>query len=118
MISCWQCLKEQHQRGYQSEQIQQKDPVALSLSIVCFLCYNAATTHVGGTDSVIQHSAEVSSATPFPSTAAALDVHVMENTPLMKDSGAVVQTLPATSATERLGSGISDPSLTTGDALD
>ena len=32
----------------------------------------------------IQHSAEVSSATPFPSTAAALDVHVMENTPLMK----------------------------------
>ncbi|XXG67978.1 hypothetical protein AAC387_Pa06g1191 [Persea americana] len=47
-----------------------------------------------------------------------LDVHVMENTPLMKDSGAVVQTLPATSATERLGSGISDPSLTTGDALD
>ena len=32
----------------------------------------------------IQHSAEVSSATHFPSTAAALDVHVMENTPLMK----------------------------------
>ncbi|XXG66487.1 hypothetical protein AAC387_Pa06g0046 [Persea americana] len=79
---------------------------------------SAATTHVGGTDAVIQHSAEVSSATPFPSTAAALDVHVMENTPLMKDSGAVVQTLPATSASERLGSGISDPSLTTGDALD
>ena len=77
----------------------------------------------------IQHSAEVSSATHFPSTAAALDVHVMENTPLMKvimspsillefilidfirtdikylvlfkDSGAVVQTLLATSATER-----------------
>eukprot|EP00268_Persea_americana_P065693 TRINITY_DN881_c0_g1_i5.p1 TRINITY_DN881_c0_g1~~TRINITY_DN881_c0_g1_i5.p1 ORF type:complete len:142 (+),score=30.13 TRINITY_DN881_c0_g1_i5:877-1302(+) len=62
---------------------------------------SAATTHVGGTDAVIQHSAEVSSATPFPSTAAALDVHVMENTPLMKDSGAVVQTLLATSATER-----------------
>ncbi|XXG85443.1 hypothetical protein AAC387_Pa11g0519 [Persea americana] len=99
MISCWQRIKEQHQTGYQSEQKQQKDPVALSLSIVCSLCYSAATTHVGGTDDVVQHRAEVGSTTPFPLTAAALDVHVMENTPLMKDSGAVVQTLLATSAT-------------------
>ncbi|XP_058085160.1 uncharacterized protein LOC131232729 isoform X2 [Magnolia sinica] len=90
---------------------EEMDPASALLS--------ASTAHVGVTDGVIQHGAEITSAAPsFPSAVAVPELHSVESSSAAKESGAVLQSLSTTSATERLGSGTSEPLLSTGEALD
>ncbi|KAF8380510.1 hypothetical protein HHK36_027997 [Tetracentron sinense] len=76
----------------------------------------SASAHIEA-DSVTQHGSETNPVVAsFPSTSTALELHSVE--PSCAVSGDTVQPLPATSATELLGSGIAEPLLTTGEALD
>ncbi|XP_077245049.1 uncharacterized protein LOC143885003 isoform X2 [Tasmannia lanceolata] len=78
----------------QSSNAEEMDPVSALLS---------ASTHVGASDGIIQHGTDVNGAASlFPSIVAATEQHSM------KPSNAV----------KELGSGISEPLLTTADTLD
>ncbi|KAK9274352.1 hypothetical protein L1049_019166 [Liquidambar formosana] len=80
---------------------------------------SASATHIGVADGVNQQGYEgdpvVSS---YPSTASAPEMHSFESTTCVKETGDSSQLLPSTFATERLGSNISEPLLSTRDALD
>ncbi|KAK9148278.1 hypothetical protein Scep_007035 [Stephania cephalantha] len=78
---------------------------------------SSSSVHVGASDVVIQHSSENNAGiAQFPSTVAAPELHSVESA-IAKEPGVGTQALP-TSVTDRLGSSISEPSLSTGDALD
>ncbi|KAF3440045.1 hypothetical protein FNV43_RR18323 [Rhamnella rubrinervis] len=74
---------------------------------------SASSVHVGVADSVTQHSSENDSA-----VGSAPDLHAVDSVDAVKDSGASSQAVPSPAAPERLGSSISEPSLSTRDALD
>ncbi|KAL5571856.1 hypothetical protein UlMin_021453 [Ulmus minor] len=80
----------------------------------------SASMQIGVSDGVAQHSSENDSvAGSFVSAAAAgPDLHPVESTDAFKEPGASSQPLPSPAAAERLGSSISEPSLSTRDALD
>ncbi|XP_043707891.1 CCR4-NOT transcription complex subunit 1-like isoform X2 [Telopea speciosissima] len=80
---------------------------------------SASSTHIGVPDGVIQHGSEINSAVAsLTSTVAASELHSVESSTAVKELGANVQPSPSPSATERLGSGSSEPFFTTGDALE
>ncbi|PON57727.1 CCR4-NOT transcription complex subunit [Trema orientale] len=80
---------------------------------------SASSLHVGVADAVTQHSSESDTVVgSFPSASSAVsELHSVDSTDSAKDSGAS-QPLPSPAAAERLGSTISEPSLSTRDALD
>ncbi|XP_058104447.1 uncharacterized protein LOC131248268 isoform X2 [Magnolia sinica] len=79
----------------------------------------SASALIGMADGVIQHGAEMNSPAPsFPSMATAPELQPVESSIAVKDSGTVVLPLPIVLVSQHLGSGLSDPLLTTGDALD
>ncbi|KAK2981457.1 hypothetical protein RJ640_017479, partial [Escallonia rubra] len=82
--------------------------------------HSASPLHVGMVDGISSSSLEIDVAS-FPSTSApelqsVEPLNVVRK--LLKELGASAQTLPSPSGSERLGSNISEPSLTTGEALD
>ncbi|KAK3006153.1 hypothetical protein RJ639_016633, partial [Escallonia herrerae] len=82
--------------------------------------HSASPLHVGMADGISSSSLEIDVAS-FPSTSApelqsVEPLNVVRK--LLKELGASAQTLPSPSGSERLGSNISEPSLTTGEALD
>ncbi|XP_059434806.1 uncharacterized protein LOC132167794 isoform X1 [Corylus avellana] len=80
---------------------------------------SASSIHIGVADGVAQLSSENDSATgSFPPTSSASELHSLDSSDVAKESGASSQLLPSPVATERLGNSISEPSLTTRDALD
>ncbi|KAL1818639.1 hypothetical protein ACET3Z_013508 [Daucus carota] len=97
-----------HSLDLGSEELDAGPPKQLSVS----------TMPSGLAEGVVQQNFE-SDAIPvsYPS-ASASELQSAEPTIVSKESGASVQALPSTSTSERLGSSISEPSLTTGDALD
>ncbi|KAJ4954224.1 hypothetical protein NE237_031056 [Protea cynaroides] len=77
---------------------------------------SASSTHIGAPDGVIQHGSEINSVVAsFPSAIPVPELHSVE---AVKELGANAQPSPLMSATERLGGGLSEPLLTTGDALE
>ncbi|GAV69286.1 Not1 domain-containing protein/DUF3819 domain-containing protein [Cephalotus follicularis] len=77
------------------------------------------SVHNGAADGVIQQSTDNDSVNAsFPSTAAAPVLLSMDSSDAVKESGASSQPLLSPGATERLGSSISEPLLSTRDALD
>ncbi|XP_054784760.1 uncharacterized protein LOC129291440 isoform X2 [Prosopis cineraria] len=78
--------------------------------------FSAPSTHHRAADGVPQHSVENDSVSaPFPSAASTPELH--DSSDVVKESGASSQP-QASSVVERLGSSVSEPSLTTRDALD
>ncbi|KAM5554755.1 hypothetical protein ABKV19_022924 [Rosa sericea] len=79
---------------------------------------SASSIHVGAADGVSQHSSENDSVVgSFPSAASAPELHSVESSDAVKESGVSSQPPPSPAVTERLGS-LSEPSLTTGAALE
>ncbi|KAG2672226.1 hypothetical protein I3843_13G029000 [Carya illinoinensis] len=74
---------------------------------------SGSSIHIGVADGITQLSSENDSA-----TASASELHSLDSSDVAKESGTASQPLPSPVATERLGTSISDPLLTTGDALD
>ncbi|XP_010258903.1 PREDICTED: CCR4-NOT transcription complex subunit 1 isoform X3 [Nelumbo nucifera] len=80
---------------------------------------SASSPHIGVTDGVMQHTSEINSTVAsFPPSAGAPELLSVEPSPSVKDSGATTQPSPTISAAERLGGGMSEPLLSTGDALE
>ncbi|KAK9910902.1 hypothetical protein M0R45_034838 [Rubus argutus] len=80
---------------------------------------SASSIHVGAADGVSQHSSENDSVVgSFPSAASAPELHSVESSDAVKESGVSSQPQPSPAVTERLGSNLSEPSLTTGAALE
>ncbi|KAL0007429.1 hypothetical protein SO802_008931 [Lithocarpus litseifolius] len=80
---------------------------------------SASSLHIGVADGAGHIGSEDDSATAsFPPTTSASDLHSVDSSDVAKESGASSQSLPSQVTTERLGTGISEPSLTTRDALD
>ncbi|KAL4599949.1 hypothetical protein ACB092_11G164000 [Castanea dentata] len=80
---------------------------------------SASSLHIGVADGASHISSENDSATAsFPPTTSASDLHSVDSSDVAKESGASSQSLPSQVTAERLGTGISEPSLTTRDALD
>ncbi|XP_043718242.1 CCR4-NOT transcription complex subunit 1-like isoform X2 [Telopea speciosissima] len=80
---------------------------------------SASSTHLGAPDGIIQHGSEINSGVAsFPSTVAAPELHLVEPSTAVKELGPNAQPTLPTSATERLGVSITEPLLTTGDALE
>uniref|UniRef100_A0A2N9FJB6 CCR4-NOT transcription complex subunit 1-like n=1 Tax=Fagus sylvatica TaxID=28930 RepID=A0A2N9FJB6_FAGSY len=80
---------------------------------------SASSIHIGVADGASQLSSENDSATAsFPPTTSATESHSVDSSDVAKESGASSQQLPSPVTAERLGTGISEPSLTTRDALD
>ncbi|KAB1225230.1 CCR4-NOT transcription complex subunit 1 [Morella rubra] len=79
----------------------------------------ASSIQMGVADGVTQLSSENDSATAsFPPTTSASELHSLDSSDVAKESGTASQSLPSPVGTERLGNSISEPSLTTRDALD
>ncbi|PIA50222.1 hypothetical protein AQUCO_01300751v1 [Aquilegia coerulea] len=70
----------------------------------------------GASDAGVQHGAEISSVTSFTSSGAVPDLHSIEPTTSAKETEVTTQLSPT--ATERMGSSIAEPLLSTGDALE
>ncbi|KAJ7950880.1 putative CCR4-NOT transcription complex protein [Quillaja saponaria] len=76
--------------------------------------FSTSSVHVRLADGVSQHSSESDPViASFPSPATTPELHSVDSSDAVKDSG-----LPSPIALERLGSTITEPSLTTRDALD
>ncbi|XP_077235419.1 transcription regulator [Tasmannia lanceolata] len=71
----------------------------------------SASMHVGASDGVIQQGTDINSAVP-----SATELHSMEPSSAVKELGTGIQPSPTTAG--MVGSGISEPLLTTGEALD
>lgn len=110
------------------------------------MCNSASSIHVGAADGVSQHSSENDSVVgSFPSAASAPELHSVESSDAVKvdetsfmilewlnfmfsllphtyicfqESGISSQPQPSPAVTERPGSNLSEPSLTTGAALE
>ncbi|XP_061369489.1 uncharacterized protein LOC133312337 [Gastrolobium bilobum] len=80
--------------------------------------FSASSIHLRAADSVSQHSLEKDSVASFPSTASTPELHTLDSSDTVKESGASSQALVSSGAVERLGSSFLEPSLTTRDALD
>ncbi|KAL8091899.1 uncharacterized protein LOC141692281 isoform X1 [Apium graveolens] len=79
---------------------------------------SVSTVPSGLAEGVVQQNFE-SDAIPISfSSASTSELQSAEQTIASKESGVSVQSLPSTSTTERPGSSVSEPLLTTGDALD
>lgn len=79
---------------------------------------SASSPHLGMGDSVTSSSFETEAIVePFTSVSAP-ESHPVESSSLAKESGASLQPSNATATSERVGNSISEPLLTTGDALD
>ncbi|CAK9174200.1 unnamed protein product, partial [Ilex paraguariensis] len=78
--------------------------------------HSVSASHFGIGDSVSLHNFECDT-TSFP-LASSTELPSVELSNVFKDAGVSVQPLPPSLASECLGSNISEPSLTTGDALD
>ncbi|KAL2892492.1 CCR4-NOT transcription complex subunit 1 [Bienertia sinuspersici] len=76
----------------------------------------AAVNQIRTSDSVSSQRSEIDSILVSSSSAPALEPQPVESTAVIKESGVTPQPLPLGSAA--LGTGLSDPLLTTGDALD
>ncbi|MED6130919.1 hypothetical protein PIB30_005208 [Stylosanthes scabra] len=79
--------------------------------------YSASSIHIRAADSVSQHSLEKESVASFPSTASTPELHTVDPSDAMKESGAS-QPLVSSSAVERLGSSFLEPTISTREALD
>ncbi|XP_060964127.1 uncharacterized protein LOC133033427 isoform X2 [Cannabis sativa] len=80
---------------------------------------SASSLHVGVAEAVTQHSSESDPVVGSFATVSSLpELHSVEYTDAAKESGTSSQPLPSPAAGERLGSSLSDPSLSTRDALD
>ncbi|XP_057455962.1 uncharacterized protein LOC130747140 isoform X2 [Lotus japonicus] len=80
--------------------------------------FSASSVHIRAADSVSQHSLEKDSVASFPSTASTPELHTVDSSDAVKDSGASSQPPVSSGAMERLGSSFLEPTLTTRDALD
>ncbi|XP_004306964.1 PREDICTED: CCR4-NOT transcription complex subunit 1-like [Fragaria vesca subsp. vesca] len=79
---------------------------------------SASSIHVGVGDGVSHDSSENDSVVgSFPSAASAPELHSVESSDAVKESGVSSQPLPSPAVTERLGN-LSEPSLSTGAALE
>ncbi|KAK4372034.1 hypothetical protein RND71_007418 [Anisodus tanguticus] len=79
---------------------------------------SASSSHLGMGDSVTSSSFETEAIVePFTSVSAP-ELHPVEPSSVAKESGASLQPSNATATSERVGNSISEPLLTTGDALD
>ncbi|KAF5732911.1 Ccr4-not transcription complex putative isoform 1 [Tripterygium wilfordii] len=79
---------------------------------------SASSIHTGTPDGVIQQSSDNLVSASFSSAASAPELHSMEPSDDVKELGVSSQPLPSHTGSERLGSGISESSLPTRDALD
>ncbi|KAM7508803.1 hypothetical protein LguiA_019256 [Lonicera macranthoides] len=81
--------------------------------------HSISSIHVGVTDDVSPHNLKNdANVTSSPSAPAPPELHSVEPTNVVNETGASVQPLASVSGSERLGSNILEPLLTTGDALD
>lgn len=87
----------------------------MDLSSAQFL--SGSSSRIGVMDGVSPHGSKLNSVS-FPSVAPTPEVHPVEASNVGKELGAAALSLPAASTTEHPGSGISEPLLNTGDALD
>ncbi|KAL6321921.1 hypothetical protein AAG906_035821 [Vitis piasezkii] len=78
---------------------------------------SGSSSRIGVMDGVSPHGSKLNSVS-FPSVAPTPEVHPVEASNVGKELGAAALSLPAASTTEHPGSGISEPLLNTGDALD
>ncbi|XVE76912.1 hypothetical protein DITRI_Ditri13aG0018400 [Diplodiscus trichospermus] len=80
---------------------------------------SASSIHIGSAAGLTQQTAEndVLNAS-FPSTTPASELHSVDTTDAVKELGSTSQPLPSPATTERVGSSISETSLSTRDALD
>jgi len=80
--------------------------------------HSASSALIGAADGVNPHDFENDAiVASFPSVATP-ELHSLEISNIVKESGASSNPLPSTPTTDRLGSGTSEPLLTTGDALE
>ncbi|OMP00668.1 hypothetical protein COLO4_12469 [Corchorus olitorius] len=80
---------------------------------------NASSIHIGSATALTQQTAENDPLNAsFPSATSAPELLSVDTTDAVKDLGPTSQPLPSPAATERLGSSISETSLSTRDALD
>ncbi|PIA29475.1 hypothetical protein AQUCO_06000080v1 [Aquilegia coerulea] len=77
---------------------------------------SGSSSQIEASDAGLQHSSEMSSVTSFPSSDVVPDLHSIESTTSTKDTEVPTQLSPT--ATERIGSSIIEPLLSTGDALE
>ncbi|KAA8539793.1 hypothetical protein F0562_026485 [Nyssa sinensis] len=78
---------------------------------------SGSSARIAAIDGVNPPGAKLNSDASFSSAATVTETHSVEASNAVKELGATAMPLPATSTTEQLGSGISEPLLTTGDAL-
>ncbi|KHG29327.1 CCR4-NOT transcription complex subunit 1 [Gossypium arboreum] len=80
---------------------------------------SASSIHIGAGAALTQQTTENDPLNAsFPSTTLAPELHSVETTDAVKELGPTPQPLPSSAVTERLGSSISEASLSTRDALD
>ncbi|KAG8653698.1 CCR4-NOT transcription complex subunit 1-like isoform X2 [Manihot esculenta] len=80
---------------------------------------SASSIHIGASDGVIQQNSENNSiSASFSSAAAAPEPQLGDSSDAVKESIISPQPISSSAASDRLGSGISEPSLNTRDALD
>ncbi|KAI3874808.1 hypothetical protein MKW98_019381 [Papaver atlanticum] len=81
--------------------------------------HSSSSAHIGVADVFMQHGSDRTSTVPsFPSTIISMEpISVDPSNSTKEDLGATTQPSPTSSATERLGTGMTD-SISTGDALD
>ncbi|KAK7277081.1 hypothetical protein RIF29_18231 [Crotalaria pallida] len=80
--------------------------------------FSASSVHIRATDSSSQLSLEKDSVASFPSAASTPELHAVDSSDAVKESGASSQPLVSSGAMERFGSSFLESSLTTRDALD
>ncbi|XVF33558.1 hypothetical protein REPUB_Repub17cG0178700 [Reevesia pubescens] len=80
---------------------------------------SASSIHIGSATGLTQQTTENDPLNAsFPSTTSAPELHSVDTTDAVKELGPTSQPLPSPAASERLGSTISETSLSTRDALD
>ncbi|KAB2002732.1 hypothetical protein ES319_D11G085800v1 [Gossypium barbadense] len=80
---------------------------------------SASSIHIGAGAALTQQTTENDPLNAsFPSTTLAPELHSVDTTDAVKELGPTPQPLPSSAVTERLGSSISEASLSTRDALD
>ncbi|KAJ4827650.1 hypothetical protein Tsubulata_008272 [Turnera subulata] len=80
---------------------------------------SSAPIHISATDGVNQQSSENTPVSaPFSSTVPSSELHPLDTSDPIKESGFSSQPLPSPPLSERAGSSITEPSLNTRDALD
>ncbi|CAL5195221.1 unnamed protein product [Lathyrus oleraceus] len=80
--------------------------------------YSASSINIRAADNVSQHSMEKDSVASFPSTASTPELHAVDSSDAVKESGSSSQPLVSSGAVERIGSSFLESSLSTRDALD